>query len=323
MAEHKPASTFDLTVVGDASIDYFVRVPHIAGNDNKAIGTLVGIFGGGMSANLAAAAAVQGVQVQLITKTGFGHDSEEALRELEGLGVATGNSVHDSEHRTWMCFVQLDDSGEKALTGADTGIKLPMIEEITPTTIQNSRIVAPLADDLLWALQVARPAKDSGALIAIDLEPDAFEPSDPELAELLGLTDIVFINAASARKFSADDPVAAAQALHALGPDLVVVSDGPGGAYASSSDGEVYRAQLTDAVHAVDTTGAGDALAGAFLGSRLAGETVQRSLERAVAQASASVTRVGSRTYLADEATPPDHFNFTEHLNVTSERHHP
>lgn len=78
-----------LVVVGDASIDYFVQVPHIAGNDNKAIGSLSGVYGGGMSANLAAAAARHGIAVDLITKTGAGPDTDAALAELNRLGVSS------------------------------------------------------------------------------------------------------------------------------------------------------------------------------------------------------------------------------------------
>ncbi len=287
-----------LVVVGDASIDYFVQVPHIAGNDNKAIGSLSGVYGGGMSANLAAAAARHGIAVDLITKTGAGPDTDAALAELRGLGVSLEHSLRDLDHPTWMCFVQLDASGEKALTGADTGIKIPAIEEIDPSVLAGADIVAPLADDLEWAAAVAELGRERGARVAVDLEPDAFEPGQPEFARLLGLSDIVFLNAASAAKLAAT-PREAAQRVIRLGAELVVLSEGAHGASTVDRDGVVHRARLTGEVTAVDTTGAGDALAGAFLGALLAGSGVSESLRRAVSQATRCVTAVGGRTYLS------------------------
>ncbi|WP_406643169.1 carbohydrate kinase family protein [Amycolatopsis sp. WGS_07] len=306
-----------LVVVGDASIDYFVQVPHIAGNDNKAIGSLTGVYGGGMSANLAAAAAQHGIAVDLITKTGAGPDTDAALAELRRLGVSIEHSLRDLAHPTWMCFVQLDASGEKALTGADTGIKVPAIEEIDASVMTGADLVAPLADDLEWASAVAELARERGARVAVDLEPDAFEPDQPEFARLLGLSDIVFLNAASATKLAAE-PRDAACRLIQLGAELVVISEGAHGASTLDRDGVVHRARLRGEVTAVDTTGAGDALAGAFLGALLAGAEVRESLRRAVAQATRCVTAVGGRTYLSGSQRGewPD-----ELITITTERY--
>src|SRR5699024_6498212 len=120
-------------------------------------------------------------------------------------------------------FVQLDATGEKALVGADTGIKVPHLHEIDPRGLDGARVVAPLADDLAWATQVARRAVDGGAQVAIDLEPDAFQPDSAQLAELLRLTDYLFLNSASAQKFHPHSHEEAARLLHELGPATVVV----------------------------------------------------------------------------------------------------
>lgn len=315
------ASVPDLTVVGDASIDHFVRVSHIAGRDNKAIGEYLGFFGGGMSANLAAAAASEGIRAQLITKTGADAESHQALKELNGLGVETALSLRDTQRRTWMCFVQLDPTGEKALIGADTGIKAPRINEIDPSALRGSRLVAPLADDLPWATDIARIAKESGADVAVDLEPDAFDRDEPALRSLLAVSDIVFVNNAAARKFDSSGHVGAARAIHGLGPSTVVVSGGAKGAYCSLADRGSFSARSQAGAPAVDTTGAGDALAGSFLGGLLRGILPEQALARAVARATACITRIGSRTYLAstaDLAEPDPHPSL---YPVTVERH--
>lgn len=297
-----PDAPTDLVVVGDASIDHYVQVPHLASSDNKAIGRYLGAFGGGMSANLAAAAATQGARTRLVTKVGTDRDGPAELRALSDLGVDTSYAVQDAAHRTWMCFVQLDDSGEKALIGADTGIKVPELGEIDPRALQGARIVAPLADDLAWAATVAQRAVDGGAQVAIDLEPDAFGPDDPQLHQLLSLTDVVFLNSASALKFHPRSHEQAAAALHDLGPGTVVVGRGEHGAYCSLADGTAYTARAASEVPVIDTTGAGDALAGSFLAGLLHGDSPETCLRTAVEHATACITQVGSRTYLTHPA---------------------
>lgn len=294
----------DLVVVGDASIDHYVQVPHLATSDNKAIGRYLGALGGGMSANLAAAAAAQGVKTRLITKIGGDPEANEALETLEALGVDTSYLVRAATHRTWMCFVQLDRTGEKALIGADTGIKVPQPTEIDARALHRSRIVAPLADDLAWATKIAQVAVDGGSKVAIDLEPDAFDPDDAALVHLLDLTNIVFLNSASAEKISEGNYHQAAKVIHGFGPKTVVVSRGQHGAYCSLADGQAFTAQGENPVHALDTTGAGDALAGTFLASILQGHSPAMSLKNAVARATACVTQIGSRTYLTEPSSP-------------------
>src|SRR5699024_2435396 len=253
MSMNTPPSLADLVVIGDASIDHYIRVPHLAQNDNKAIGNYLGALGGGMSANLAAAAAALGAKTRLITKVGVDPEGTEALQILQSLGVETSFSVRDYSHRTWLCFIQLDETGEKALTGADTGIKVPGLSEIDQQAIRRARIVAPLADDLTWATDIARVATEAGARVAIDLEPDAFHPGDTALADLLARTNIVLLNEASASKLADHDPDQAAEAVHAYGPGTVVVSRGQGGASCSIADGPASRATQRATADVVDT----------------------------------------------------------------------
>lgn len=293
---------FDLTVVGDASIDHFVQVPHIAQSDNKAIGQYLGSFGGGMSANLAAAAAAHGVSSRLVTSIGDNEESAQALAALQELGVDVDSVQRVAGRRTWMCFIQLDDSSEKALIGADTGIKLPEAGRIGNGILAGSRIVAPLADDLGWALEIAQQARAVGAKVAIDLEPDAFEPGASVLCDLLSHSDLVFMNTDSAAKLSGctgtDAHIDAARACHERGVSTVVVGRGRNGAFCSSLHEGTWKSEADVTPRVVDTTGAGDALAGGFLGSLLRGLPSEESLGRAVSQATASTEHLGSRTYL-------------------------
>lgn len=310
---------FDLVAVGDSSLDFVVRVPHIAGADNKSIGTFMGAFGGGMTANLAAAAARVGASCALVSKLGFEADARHMLEDLRGIGVDTSAVVVDRTRRTWTCFIQLDDTGEKALVGADTGTKLPELPEVDPAIFANTRMVAPLADNLSWAIEIAERAKAAGSEVAIDLEPDAFEIGMPEFERLLGLSTLVFANRDATSKI-APTPVEAAKYLLSRGPALVVVSQGSDGARAFTDTGQHLSARLVEEVEVVDTTGAGDALAGTFIARYLAGDSPTESLRAAVAASAECVRHLGSRTYIRDGfANGALHVSTTDHNAIDME----
>jgi sugar/nucleoside kinase (ribokinase family) len=67
--------------------------------------------------------------------------------------------------------------------------------------------------------------------------------------------------------------------LHALGPKIVVVTDGPAGAYASDGK-EAWKMPLyPDPAPPVDRTGAGDAFASTFVAALTAGNTIEGALQ--------------------------------------------
>jgi sugar/nucleoside kinase (ribokinase family) len=76
------------------------------------------------------------------------------------------------------------------------------------------------------------------------------------------------------------------------GPPEIVVTRGDGGAVAFVNGTELRVA--APPVEVVDSTGAGDALAGAYLTERVAGASVERALTRAVAAATLSCQGYGA-----------------------------
>ncbi|MFC7110472.1 PfkB family carbohydrate kinase [Nonomuraea rubra] len=137
------ARSVDVLAVGDASVDYFVRVPHIAVADDKAIGRLVGVHGGGMSANLAAAASFAGARAALATAVGSDEPGRQALERLAAHGVDVSASIAVPGGHTWFCVIQLDATGEKSLVGAVTEVKIPAVDQISDDLLRTARVVAP------------------------------------------------------------------------------------------------------------------------------------------------------------------------------------
>jgi len=89
--------------------------------------------------------------------------------------------------------------------------------------------------------------------------------------------------------------------LHALGPKIVVVTDGPAGAYAS--DGRNYYKMPLYPYPAppVERTGAGDAFASTFVAALAAGNTVEGALQWAPINSMSVCQKVGGQAGLLNE----------------------
>ncbi|MDR5700880.1 carbohydrate kinase family protein [Agromyces aerolatus] len=310
--------TLDVLSVGDASVDYFVQVPHIARADDKAIGRLLGVHGGGMSANLAVAAAYCGARTGLITAYGSDDRGARQIEELQSLGVDTSQSIGLPDAEGWFCVVQLDATGEKALVGVETDVKIPRAAEVHDDALRSSRVVVPLADDVPWALDLARRAREAGALVAVDLEPSTVDGDWRDLEALLGLTEVVFANRATIERVAGGDFERAAETFRRFGARIVVLTDGRRGATCSTSDGSWSASTRVETV--ADTTGAGDALAGAFIGSWIRGADLPSSLRAGVAVSSLCVEHVGARSYAPSvPADSPIHIRRLEGVRLSQE----
>ncbi len=97
---------------------------------------------------------------------------------------------------------------------------------------------------------------------------------------------------------SYDDVRALADALHAVGPEVVVITDGPEGSYASY-DGRLYKVpNYPDPAPPIDRTGAGDAFASTIVAALALGETVATALMWAPINSMSVVQKLGAQAGL-------------------------
>lgn len=89
-----------------------------------------------------------------------------------------------------------------------------------------------------------------------------------------------------------------ANALHELGPQVVVITDGPAGAYASF-DGKLYNMpNYPDPQPPLERTGAGDAFASTFIAALALGESPETGLSWAPINSMSVVQHVGAQAGL-------------------------
>lgn len=94
--------------------------------------------------------------------------------------------------------------------------------------------------------------------------------------------------------------------LHALGPRIVVVTDGPNGAYASDGQNRYKMPLYPDPAPPYERTGAGDAFAATFVAALMKGHSIEDALRWAPINSMSVVQKVGAQAGLLTEAEIQD-----------------
>ncbi len=89
--------------------------------------------------------------------------------------------------------------------------------------------------------------------------------------------------------------------LHKLGPKIVVITDGPHGAYASGPDGRFKMLNYPDPKPPYERTGAGDAFSSTFVAALIKGSNIEGALQWAPINSMNVVQHVGAQKGLLTE----------------------
>lgn len=89
--------------------------------------------------------------------------------------------------------------------------------------------------------------------------------------------------------------------LHALGPKIVVITDGPKGTYASGAEGRFFMPIYPDPAPPVERTGAGDAFSSTFVAALIKGLSLQEALRWGPVNSMNVVQHVGAHDGLLTE----------------------
>lgn len=242
---------------------------------------------GGAPANVAVAVSRLGGSAAFAGKVGDDSFGRYLKETLVSSGVDTRGLAVSREQHTTLAFVSLSDKGERDFSfcrnpGADC---LLSPDELDVALIRKSRIIhtgslsfthEPLRETTLTAIHEARAA---GVLVSCDpnwresLWPDRFAGIHA-MKELVSLSDVVKLSDVElalvsgldendAESFTEETIIALAKKILKTGPALVTVTRGAAGSCFCFGDCSGNVPSFASSV--VDTTGAGDAFAGALL----------------------------------------------------------
>lgn len=276
--------TNTLFVLGSANADLVVEVGRRPGGGETVLGGDTVVLPGGKGANTAVAAARVGASVSLIGALG-GDGYGSLLRDsLQQSGVDTA-LVKTSQRPTGIAYITVTPDGENSIVvspGANADVSPSDVDVISfdGAKVLTCSLEVPL-ETVIHAIDIASRA---GVHTVLNLSPVAELPE-----KTLQQLDTLIVNEHEASQLSSDW-----RQLLDLGPKTAIVTLGSRGVAVVVPAG-VKPIPGIEVDKVVDTTGAGDAFAGAFSARLAAGDQVVVAAEYAVKVAALSVTKAGAQ----------------------------
>ncbi len=290
-----------VVVVGDAMSDVsaILAGPHAPGSDTPAV---IEARAGGGGANTAAWLARLGVPVVFAGCVGDDEAGREARRSLAAAGVTTRLAI--APGATGTCVVIVAADGERSML-TDPGANARLAAGDLPRDAFRPGGHLHLSGYALLragsrgagvaALQAAREAGMSASVDAASSAPLAEMGAEAFLALVRDAGLLIATMDEAAVLTGTHDPEAAARRL-ADGHAEVVLKLGDRGALWRGAGGATARVPAVAPPRpAVDTTGAGDAFAAAWLAARRRGTGAEAALAAACALAAEVTARPGAR----------------------------
>lgn len=295
----------DVLVVGSINQDFLLKVDRRPQPGETVTGAELSLHNGGKGANQAAAAALLGASVAMLGRVGNDELGAPLLKALEQKGVDTSLVETVEDESTGVAFIILTPDGENAITvapGANRRVRAQDVDAASEAIGRAKILVAQMEvspETVSRAVEVAA-AGETRALVNLappmELPRETLEKLDPlvvnehEAAFLLG-----------EKVEGVDGALSAAPRLLSLGPRSAVITLGPDGAV--YSDAKTTEHLPAPGVEVVDTTGAGDAFAGALAVKLAEGSPLKEAVSYAVRAGAAAVTKEGAQGALPSPET--------------------
>lgn len=282
-------------MVGSANLDSTFAMARLPAAGETVTGAVLSEAQGGVGANQAVAAARAGAAVELLAAVGDDEGGTGLLADLARDGVGVDHCLRIAGEPTGRAAIWVDASGENQIVvagGANDRLD-PDAAEGALAAIDGAAVLLCQLETPRAAEPALRWARERGVLGILNAS-----PAVPAAALPRGASAVI-VNEGEARTIAGSsgpaDPAADAAAIaSSLGADTVVVTLGGAGVLALHH-GERLRIDAP-AVTPVDTTGAGDAFAGALAARLAAGDPIEPALAFACAAGALATTARGAST---------------------------
>ncbi|MBI2003218.1 MAG: carbohydrate kinase family protein [Candidatus Wildermuthbacteria bacterium] len=298
---------FDFIGVGDAQFDMFLelaeQVKVLEDPDTRAqylalenaqkipIARLTNVYAVGNSVNASVGASRLGLTSALYTHLG---NDDIALRETQVLkdeGISL-RYVRRDEDRASNISVVLNYQGERTILvhHEPRAYNLPSLPPCS--WMYYSSVATGHAK-----LHEQIPVYVGTHKAKLAFNPGSFQIKEGinVLRPILGATHALFVNKEEAQTLTGQqaDVPRLVKLLHGYGPDIVVVTDGPEGSYAS--DGKSLRFLEVFPAPVVERTGCGDAYAAAFVCALFYGKDVAEAMRWGTCNSASVLQHIGAR----------------------------
>ncbi|MGI6366556.1 MAG: ribokinase [Bacillota bacterium] len=302
----------EIVVVGSLNMDLLFRGERLPAPGETVAGARFSAHPGGKGANQAVAAARMGVTTAMVGCVGEDEYGCKLMATLAGDGVDC-TLVKAVPGPSGCAGILVDSSGENCIVvanGANDQLSPDLVRQAEPLIAQAKVLLIQLEIPLPAVEEALALARAAGVTTVLDPAP-ARELSQ----DILALADFITPNSREASVLTGVDvhcwqtAAAAARDLQRRGVKNVLVTMGKYGAFYYSAAGQVRIAPPR--VEAVDSTGAGDAFAGALAAALARGAAPDAAADWAAAAGALAATVPGAlpslprRQQVAEVVSPP------------------
>ena len=280
-----------VVIVGSLNADLFVEVAALPRPGETVRGSDLTVRPGGKGANQAAAAGLLGADVTMIGAVGADDHGRLLLAAAASAGVRTAR-IRSLDVATGTAMITVDGAGENTII-ISPGANARLSADDARDGIDDRTAVVGLCLEIeaeTVAAAVAR-ARQVGATVILNLSP--YRPVEPEV---LAGVDVLLVNEIELEQLvgAFDELAEALGRLADAGVGRTVVTLGDAGAAILDATTGTSRV-ASPKVEVVDTTGCGDAFAGALISGLAAGDDLAEAVATAVRVGAYAATGKGAQ----------------------------
>lgn len=303
----------DFVAIGDTVIDHFIHLTEasgaqIVGEPDKEdyrlslpfaekvpYESITSVPAVGNAANAAVAAAKLGLNSSLVTNIGADEAGRECVAALEASGVDVSLVKTQEGKKTNQHYVLWYQADRTILVNHEAyQYKLPEIGE--PKWIYLSSL-GPNTES--YHAEIAEYLKKYPS-ISLAFQPGTFQINvgKEKLKDIYERSTIFFCNVEEAERILGINTLGIEELLKRMkeiGPKIVVITDGPKGAYAYAGGEVIFQPALPDPKPPFERTGAGDAFASTVTAALSLGKDLKTALLWGAANSMSVVQQIGAQ----------------------------
>lgn len=277
--------------VGLATVDLLFVSPHI--DERLVEASVFSMQAGGSASNMLAALAVLGESTRFFGRIGDDEHGHFILRSMRNLGVDSSMLSIEEDKVSPVSIIQIDELSRRRKILRSRGNVTPLSPRDLPANLLEDAAML-VIDGSQPALQaaIAEKARDKGIKVLLNAS-----QLSGGMGELLSLSNIVIGAERFAHELAPSDNLGdSLREILNLGPQIALITMGEMGSI--GLDGSTLVEQEALDVFVADTSGAGDAFAGAIAFAHLHGWLLERAVPFANAAAGLVCRSIGSRSAL-------------------------
>ena len=307
----------DFIAIGDTVVDAFIRLKEARvscdiDKDNCTISMAFGdkipfefveeVRAVGNSANAAVSASRLGLKSALLSDLGDDEHGAHCLESLKKDGVDTQFvKLHQGKKTNYHFVLWYEDDRTILVKHEEFKRQMPDIDG--PKWVYLSS----LGEDALEFHDEIIEYVKSRPEVNLAFQPGTFQMKlgFERLKEIYARTNILFCNVEEAGRILGVETLGTKELLkrmHALGPKIVVITDGPKGAYTYDGEQMLFAPTYPDPKPPYERTGAGDAFASTVVSALALGEKLETALLWGSVNSMSVVQQVGAQKGLLNRS---------------------